>query len=221
MKTPSELLQEVINRACTGTVTAQSDGTVHRIFPVAIPPGEGERLREWVVQERAASTLEVGFGYGISTLFILQGLVTSAPDEGRHLAIDPNEVAGFSGIGLQLVAEAGLRDRLEFVSERSEIALPHLVEQGRHFDFAFVDGNHRFDAVFVDLVHLGRLVRPGAAIFLDDYQLAAVAKACAFFVKNRGWTIEDEGAADEKHRWVVLRTPASPEDHPFDYYVDF
>jgi len=31
-----------------------------------------------------------------------------------------------------------------------------------------VDGNHRFDAVFVDLYYLGRLLRPGGVMFLDD-----------------------------------------------------
>jgi hypothetical protein len=30
--------------------------------------------------------------------------------------------------------------------------------------FAFVDGNHRFERVFLDLIYIGRLVRPGAIV---------------------------------------------------------
>jgi hypothetical protein len=47
-----------------------------------------------------------------------------------------------------------------------------------------VDGNRRFDAVFVDLYYLGRLLRLSSVIFLDDYQLPGAARAAAFFIAN-------------------------------------
>ncbi len=233
MGDPSDIerLQQVIDRAIGGSVTAKSDGTTHDIFPIAIHPREGEALSDWVARERAASSIEVGFGYGISTLFVLRGLLSngsSAPF--RHLTIDPNQIQGFSSIGLQLVEEAGLRDHLDFHDDRSEFVLPRLVTEERQFDFAFVDGNHRFDWVFVDLMFLGRLVRGGSVIFLDDYQLPAVKKAVAFCTGNLGWVVEEEGAADAKqspdafpehHHWVVMRTPAQPRERKFDYFVDF
>ena len=138
----------------------------------------------------------------------------------RHVAIDPNQ-AGFSNIALQLVDEAGLRDHLEFYEEPSEMVLPRLLADRRRFDFAFVDGNHRFDWVFVDLIYLGRLLRGGAVIFLDDYQLSSIGKAVAFCVRNLGWSIEEEGTANEHHHWVALRTPLTPLQRDFDFFVDF
>lgn len=214
-------LQEVINRARSGSVKARSDGTTHTIFPIAIPPREGEALSNWVANEHAASSIEIGLGYGMSALFILQGLLSNSSPGIRHLAIDPNQIEGFSGIALQLVEEAGLRDCLEFYAEPSEIALPRLLAQGRKFDFAFVDGNHRFDAVFVDLMYLGRLVHGGGVIFLDDYQLPSIRKAAAFCINNLGWTVEEEGIANDKHHWLVLRTIAEPRERRFDYFVEF
>src|SRR5215211_8258591 len=100
---------------------------------------------------------------------------------------------------------------VEFNSGESQIVLPRLLSDDRRFDLAFVDGNHRFDGVFVDLVYLGRLVRAGGIVFLDDYQLPAVARAVSFFVKNLGWTLEEVSAADDYHRWAVLRTSAVPD----------
>jgi predicted O-methyltransferase YrrM len=224
-------LQKVIESVIGGTVRAKADGTIRDIFPIAIHPREGEALSEWVARERAASSIEIGFGYGISTLFILRGLLSnrsSAPF--RHLTIDPNQVDGFSSIGLQLVEDAGLSDHLDFHNDRSEFVLPRLLAEERQFDFAFVDGNHRFDWVFVDLMFLGRLVRGGSVIFLDDYQLPAVKKTVAFCTGNLGWVVEEEGAADAKqspdafpehHHWVVLRTNAEPRERTFDYFIDF
>lgn len=216
-----EHIQQVIDRACGGSVRARSDGTTHTLFPVAIHPLEGEALSDWVTRERAASSIEIGLGYGLSALFILRGLLSTGSPNIRHLAMDPHQIQGFASIGLQLIDEAGLRDRLEFYAERSEIALPRLLSEGQQFDFAFVDGNHRFDGVFVDLMYLGRLVHGGSVIFLDDYQLPSIKKAVAFCTSNLGWVIEEEGVADAKHHWAVLRTTSEPRERDFDYFVDF
>ena len=82
-------------------------------------------------------------------------------------------------------------------------------------------GNHRFDGVFVDLVYLGRLIRPGGVVFVDDYQLPAVARATSFFVANVGWTVEQVSAADELHQWAVLRTSPVADTRRFQDFVDF
>jgi predicted O-methyltransferase YrrM len=213
-----KVLDAVIRR---GTVTARSDGSLHELFPVAIHPREGEALSRWVAHEQAISSIETGFGYGISTLYLFKGLLSHPGDNVRHAALDPNQTSGFSSIGLQLIDEAGLTNRLDFFPEASEIALPRLLSENRQFDFAFVDGNHRFDWVFLDLIYLGRLLRGGSVIFLDDYQLPAIRKALSFCTRNLQWTIEDDGVADDTHHWVVVRTAQRARPRNFDYFLDF
>jgi predicted O-methyltransferase YrrM len=204
-----------------GTAVARSDGTLHNIFPVAVYAAEGEALREWVLREGATRTIEVGLGYGISALYICEGLLGNADPAARHVALDPYQARRFANCGLQFLEEAGAAGMVEHHAEVSEIALPRFLSESRSFHLAFVDGNHRFDGVFLDLVYLGRLVRAGGIVFLDDYQLPAVARAAAFCVTNLGWTIEEVSAADDLHRWAVLRTSTVPDTRPFDYYVDF
>ena len=53
-----------------GTAVARFDGTLHSLFPVAASAAEGEALREWVLREGAAQTIEIGLGYGISALHV-------------------------------------------------------------------------------------------------------------------------------------------------------
>ena len=77
-----------------------------------------------------------------------------------------------------------MTELIEYRAEESQFALPRFLGEGRRFDLAFVDGNHRFDGVFLDLVYLGRLVRGGGIVFLDDYQLPAVARAVSFCTTN-------------------------------------
>ena len=197
------------------------DGTVHRLFPVAISAEEGRELRDWVVREHAKSTIEVGLAYGVSALFICEGLVINGDDAARHTVLDPHQATRFANCGLQALARAGVGHMVEHHPDESQIALPRFVAEGRRFDLAFVDGNHRYDAVFLDLIYLGRLVRGGGIIFLDDYQLPAMARAVSFCVTNLDWTLEKVSPADAHHQWAVLRTPAKPKERRFDYFVDF
>lgn len=203
------------------TAVARSDGSVHNLSPIAITAAEGEALRSWVSREGATRTIEVGLGYGLSALFICEALVSGGDSGARHVALDPNQGTSFADCGLQVLDEAGLRALVEFHAEESQIALPRFVAEGRSFDLAFVDGNHRFDRVFLDLVYLGQLVRPGGIVFIDDYQLPAVARAAAFCLTNLGWQSEEVSAADDLHQWAVLRTSLVPDTRSFDSFVDF
>jgi predicted O-methyltransferase YrrM len=203
-----------------GTVVARSDGTLHRLVPVAVAAAEGAALREWVSRERATQTIEIGLGYGISALFVCEGLLESGGPDARHVVLDPYQ-ARLGNCGLQVLEEAGLVPLVEHHAEESQLALPRLLGEGRRFDLAFVDGNHRFDGVFLDLVYLGRLLRRGAVVFLDDYQLPAVARAASFCLRNLGWTLEEVSPADALHQWAVLRTAIAPDERPFDFYVEF
>jgi predicted O-methyltransferase YrrM len=205
----------------SGTVVARSDGSTHSIFPVSIAPEEGEAVAAWVRRERAGRTIEVGLGYGISALFLCDGLLATGRPGARHAAVDPHQATRFSNCGLQLIEDAGLREMLDFSPEGSETALPYLLHEGRHFDVAFVDGNHRFEGVFIDLMYLGWLVRGDGIVIVDDYQLRSVARAVSFCTTNLGWTTEEVGRAGEHHAWAALRTPPVAIERPFDHYVDF
>jgi predicted O-methyltransferase YrrM len=203
-------VRDVIDRLVRdGTAVARSDGTVHTLFPVAASAAEGEAVKECVTREAAARTIEVGFGYGISALYICEGLLANGDETARHVVIDPHQATRFADIGLQVLGEAGVADMVEFHPEESQVVLPSFVAEGRHFDLAFVDGRHRFETVFVDLYFLGRLVRPAGVVFVDDYQLLAVARATSLISTELGWAVEDVSDPDEHHQWAVLRTPAA------------
>jgi predicted O-methyltransferase YrrM len=203
------------------TVVARSDGSIHTLFPVAIGAAEGAAIRSWVIREQAARAIEIGLGYGISALFVCEGLLANGDPDARHVVIDPHQDTRFANCGLQFLDDAGVASLVEHHVEESQIVLPRLVSECRRFDLAVVDGNHRFDAVFVDLFYLGRLLRPGGIAFVDDYQLPGVARAASFFLTNLGWSLEELSTAEDHHHWAVLRTSAEPDRRPSEYLADF
>lgn len=200
-----------------GSVVSRADGTQHTVFPVAVSPEEGEALRNWVVREGAVRTIEVGLGYGVSALHICEGLLLNGDPAARHVVLDPSQATRFADCGLQVLEDAGVRHLVEHHVEFSEIALPQFLKEGRSFDLGFVDGNHRFDAVMLDLFYLGRLVRRGGTVALDDYNLPGIRRAVSFFVSNLGWTVE-ETIGDYA---VVLRTAVEPDKREYWHFVEF
>jgi predicted O-methyltransferase YrrM len=211
----------------SGKVIAEADGRSRELFPVAIGPDEGAALHDWVRRERAVRTLECGLGFAISTLFIVEALLEN--DGGaRHVATDPYQFTTlpshdttYAGVGLQILEEAGVRDLVEFFPEESQVVLPRLLAEGRRFDLAFIDANHRFEGVFLDLVYSGRLIKEDGVVFVDDVQLPGVERAVRFCVSNLGWRIEDEGK-EPSHEWCVLRTGAHDVfRRPMTEFVEF
>jgi predicted O-methyltransferase YrrM len=208
-------IREVRERLLSaGGVVGRGDGRWRELFPVAVGGEEGQALRDWVRREGARRTLETGLGFGISALFICEGLLANG-SAARHVAVDPYQFSPlprhattYPGVGLQILEEAGVRDLVEFYPEESQIALPRLLAEERQFDLVFLDGNHRFEGVFLDLIYSGRLLKPGGIVFADDTQLPAIRRAIGFCLTNLHWTAEDEGQEGD-HEWMILRTGPS------------
>ena len=228
---PADRVRRVRERLFEAGVVVGADGSAKPLFPVAIGLKEGMALRDWVRREGALRTFETGLAYAIGTLFICEGVLENGSDDGHHVAADPYQFAGlpqhktsFEGVGIEILKEAGLDDFVTFYPEESQVVLPRLLSEGRaqHFDLAFLDGNHRFEGVFLDLVYAGRLLKEGGIVFVDDTQLPGIRRAVNFCVTNLGWTIEEEDAESEAHAWTVLRTGSvEAYERPFAAFTEF
>lgn len=107
-----------------GRAVARSDSSVHTLFPVAIGPAEGAAIRSWVIRERAVRTIEVGLGYGISALFVCEGLLTIGEPDARHVVIDPYQDTRFAGCGLQFPDNAGVGGLVELMPRNRRSRCP-------------------------------------------------------------------------------------------------
>jgi len=226
-----ERISAFLDRAYSDGFVLEDQGAPKQLVPHSIEPTHGEALRELAIAEGADRTIEIGLALGISALFLCQAIL---PHGGKHAAIDPFQRESWNGAGLRTLREAGVEDIVEVIEEESQLALPHLVGEGRQFDFAFVDGDHRFEGVFLDLYHLTRLVRPGGLIVVDDMWMPAVRTAVAYVERNLSVTLEP-AALPDGFRWrrrrlsrgvpggtgdiAVLRLPAQPPELRWDEFV--
>jgi predicted O-methyltransferase YrrM len=182
-------LEKFLEQSYRAGRVLDSRGNPVDLAPHSIERAQGEALRDLAVAEEAERTIEVGLALGMSALFLCQAVLARG---GGHVAVDPFQAESWNGAGLRTLREAGVEEFVEVIEDESQLALPRLVAEGREFDLAFVDGDHRFEGVFLDLYFMTRLVRPGGLVVVDDVWMPAVRTAVAYVEKNLGATLEPD-----------------------------
>lgn len=199
------MVNPVLERLYRDREVVHRNGRRKPLFPPGVNARRGQYLFDLVRQVKPEITLEVGFAYGISTLFICEALRQNG--RGRHIVIDPLEHSAFEGLGLTHLREAGLDGLVTFHEEPGEYCLPRLVQEGLQVDLAFDDSGHLFDHVVAETLFLSRLVKTGGLLLFDDVNLPGVGRAVAFFEANRP---DFEDATAGASRGLVRRLFAAP-----------
>lgn len=176
-----------LDRAYKTESVLDAAGVSVKVFPHSVRRLEGESLRDLAIAEGAERTIEVGLALGLSALFLCQAVLER---KGRHVAIDPLQEGSWNGAGFRTLRDAGVEKIVEVIEAESQLALPRLLSEEREFDFAFIDGDHRFEGVFLDLYYMTRLVKPGGLVVVDDMWMPAVRMAVAYAERNLGTTLE-------------------------------
>ncbi len=199
----------------TGCVSDEH-GCVFELAPISITRDGAEALIRIIMGVVPSMTIEVGLAHGVSTLAICCALdLLHGDGNTRHVVMDPHQASRYGNVGLHLLATARVQQLVEFHEERSQILLPSLLKQGSKFDLAFVDGDHRFEAVVVDLTFLDELMRPGGIVVIDDVWMPSVGQAVEHFLRNCGWQRWSSAASalfetgPNADRFAVLQTPTS------------
>jgi len=144
---------------------------------------QGAVLHRLVRQTGAQRTLEIGFAFGFSTMWLLDAL----PPGGRHVAVDPHERAMYAGVGLRQVQALGAQDAFEWRQAYSIHALSDAIRNNERYDLVFIDGNHRFDDVLVDFYLADQLLNVGGIMALDDTWMQSVRTVAGFVQTNRDY----------------------------------
>jgi predicted O-methyltransferase YrrM len=219
-----------------GYVEAEDGGSIP-LGPHSLAEVDARDIRDLAVSERVGTTLEVGLGLGLGTLTLCEALLTVGRPDAQHVVVEGFS-SDFGGAGARTVRAAGVEDMVELVHEESQLALPRFAVEGRCFDLALIDGDHRFEGVFLDLCFADRLVRPGGLVIVDDLWIPAIRLAVSYVERNLGWELLP-GAITNAFNWrrfrnlpgrrlrgagdiAVLRRPAErPDRRHWDRFVPF
>jgi len=125
------------------------------------------------------NTIEIGFAMGLSAMHICA--VTSERTGAMHTIIDPFQSSNWNNVGVNNLVNSGVSN-FELIEEKSEIALPKLLSEGRKFDFGLIDGWHTFDHTLLDFFYLEKMIRPGGIIAIDDVMMPGINKVVRYIL---------------------------------------
>lgn len=144
----------------------------------SITEKEGEFIYDFLQKNQITKTLEVGFAYGCSTTYII-----SATNE-KHYVIDPFQDS-YSNLGLRNIQRLNLEKYLIFIKDFSHYVLPRLAQEGLKINFAFIDGGHKFDDIFIDFYFVDLLLNHNGYVLFHDSWLQSTRLAASWIVKNK------------------------------------
>jgi caffeoyl-CoA O-methyltransferase len=132
----------------------------HNMPEISIAPGYGRLLTMLVGMAKARSVLEIGALGGYSGICLARGLVTG----GKLFSLElKKEYAELAHANLR---EAGLGDSVEYRVGEALDSLQKLQEEGRTFDFFFIDADKGNYPNYLDWAI--KLANPGAIIVGDN-----------------------------------------------------
>jgi predicted O-methyltransferase YrrM len=160
------------------------DGTARPLHS-AISEVEGQFIQSVIRSVRPRISLEVGCAYGVSSLYICEALQEIGGEQ--HIIIDPHQLRPrphWEGVGLENLKRAGYSSLVRFYGEPSHRCLPQLHKDELRIDFAFIDGGHTFDLVFVDFFYIDRILKVGGVVVFDDVNYPSIRKIVRYIVTN-------------------------------------
>ena len=122
-------------------------------------------LQKIISENKFSKSIEIGCAYGISSLAIAGEI---AKNGGSHTIIDKFENSQWNGVGLDLIAQAGYSENIEFHEDYCYLVLPKLLSAARKYDFAYIDSTKQLDWLLVNFFYLDKLLEINGVIVFDD-----------------------------------------------------
>lgn len=166
---------------------------------------KAERLRKILIQYRCKHLLELGFFHGVSSMY-MAAVLDEAASGGSLTTIDKLVAKDKKPNIEQLGSELGLSRYIEhFYEERTYLwRLMKFIEEGRRFDFCYLDGGHNWGDTGFAFFLVDKLLVDGGLILFDDFHWTAENKEW-----SADWSLEEQQLKPVERTWELLVA-----DHP-------
>jgi predicted O-methyltransferase YrrM len=127
---------------------------------------QGVFLQKMFDIAKPTQSLEVGFAYGISAMFILEKHRELSSKIGSHIVIEPDTYWGTAAT--YNIEKEGLLKYLQIKEGYSDKILTQLFQGNFRIQYAYIDTTKLFDVVMQDFYFINKILDCGGIIILDD-----------------------------------------------------
>jgi predicted O-methyltransferase YrrM len=127
---------------------------------------QGLFLQEMFDIAKPNQSIEVGFAYGISSLFILEKHKQLKSKTNAHIVIEPDSYWG--NAAEYNIEKEGLSEYIQIKRDFSDKVLAGLFLDNTRIQFAYIDTTKQFDVIMQDFYLIDKIMDVGGIVVLDD-----------------------------------------------------
>lgn len=161
---------------------------------------QAKKIKKILTKYDCKNLLELGFYHGVSTMYMAATLDELGGK--RSITTIDKVIAKENNPNIhQLAEELGLADHIEaFFEERTYLwRLMKFIEEGRKFDFCYLDGGHNWGDTGFAFYLVDKLLVDGGIILFDDFTWTAEGKDWA-----NDWPDEEKRISPVERTWELL-----------------
>jgi len=218
------LLKELYSTRKTETMSGNFINLQSEIRPLL-----GYVLYRIILDNNLSNVLEIGTGYGVSSLYMLEGLSQNKSLVKNFTTIDPNQnfvykninAGSWSGGGLKNIHKSGHSDLVNFIEEPSYLALPKLLEENKIYDLVFFHGMILFDYMTNDLLLIDQMTHVGSIIILIQ-NITATSQLNEYIKTNyKHWNYIKNSFVDNSYARIYVKMDNDKRVWNFDVDFDY
>jgi len=211
------VFKDVLFSMYSGQEQYGTDGKTYKLdISTSILPEQGMYIYNLCKKIKPKKTLEIGFAYGFSTIYFLSAIHSNTC--GYHTAIDPFELSYWHGVGLKKVNELKMDSFFRFMPQFDYTGVADLINENQKFDVIFIDGDHRFDYIFLDFMLADQVISKNGYIIFHDLWMNSTQKVVKFIKANRPDYEAEENTSGLR---MMVFSKKSEDSRPWDNYESF
>lgn len=171
------------------------------LFPVSINATQGAFLVHIIEQYKPKIIVELGFRYGISSLWIQ----SAAHLPHRHIIIDPYH--HIPNPPKRYTIDTFIKKQKGVIQEEgmtSQEYLAGLLSKKIQVDMVFIDASQWFDSVMTDMYFVSRILRVRGIVVIRNIWSKPVRRAIMYYLKNLPFRVV--GIAPWQG-WIIAHVP--------------
>ena len=209
-----------------GSTTIEGTNGSHEVDEDAhIDVAEGKILWQLTKALRPQQTLEIGFGCGFASLFMMGAMMENG--FGTHTSIEHDQRTTWNGAGIRQIERLGAEHMFELIEEPAGLALAQMATNERVFQLIFINGEKNFDSMVMYLHYAIRLLPVGGMIVLNDSAMPSIRAAAEFARENlpvgelpSGLRV-DNGANGESISPLTIFVKVAEDERNREHFVSF
>lgn len=171
------------------------------VFPVSINHTQGVFLSQLVDKHAPTICIELGFRYGISSLWIQSARAVPK----THIIVDPFHREPGPPKSTRIITYIKKRNGVVFEERMmSQEFLAAFFTARKKADMVFVDASQWFDSVMTDMFYISRVLNTQGIVVIRNVHNRSVRKAIMFYLRNLPYVLD--GIATWKN-WLIKHVP--------------